>query len=73
MEHYQTLIGVVLEKLSQSHQELKFNLDGLNSVLANHTAEEIAAAPELLTIRELRDVYADIIAAAEKRFPGLKG
>ncbi|MVP01146.1 hypothetical protein [Paenibacillus lutrae] len=72
MEHYQTMIGVILEKLGQTHKELSFNVQGLNSLLNNHTSEEIENTPELLTIRELRDSYAEILGTVERRFPGLK-
>ncbi|WP_068774825.1 hypothetical protein [Paenibacillus sp. FJAT-26967] len=72
MEHYQTMIGVILEKLDQTHKELSFNVQGLSSLLNNHTSEEIENTPELLTLRELRDSYAEILDTVEKRFPGLK-
>ncbi len=72
MEAYQNLIGVVLEKLGQTYKELKFNYEGLHGVLCNHSEEEISETPELLTIKELRDSYAEFIRTMENRFPGIK-
>ncbi|MBP1989905.1 hypothetical protein [Paenibacillus eucommiae] len=72
MEQYQTLIGVVLEKLTQTYKEMKFNYDGLEGVLRTHTSEEISNTPELITITELRDSYGELISTLEKRFPGIK-
>nr|WP_275984011.1 hypothetical protein [Paenibacillus hamazuiensis] len=73
MEQYQTLIGVVLEKLDQTYKELKFNYNGLDGVLSGHTDEERSSVPELITIKDLRDAYGELIGCMEKRFPGLKG
>jgi hypothetical protein len=72
MEQYQSLIGVVLEKLDQTYKELRFNYDGLASVLDRHTPEEIASTPELLTITELWNAYGEFIRSMEQRFPGIK-
>ncbi|WP_426446591.1 hypothetical protein ACP26L_22625 [Paenibacillus sp. S-38] len=72
MEAYQNLIGVVLEKMQMTHKELRFNLDGLNGVLQQHSEEEKRDTPELLTIAELRDTYAELLSALEGRFPGLR-
>lgn len=73
MEQYQTLIGVVLEKLDQTYKELQFNYSGLNGVLSQHTEEEIRSTPELTTIKDLRDSYAEMVQCVEKLFPGIKG
>ncbi|MGF7032605.1 hypothetical protein J2T17_003528 [Paenibacillus mucilaginosus] len=72
MEAYQNLIGIVLEKMQLTHKELRFNLEGLNGVLQQHTEEEKQNTPELITITELRDTYAEALRALEARFPGLK-
>ncbi|OXM84920.1 hypothetical protein [Paenibacillus rigui] len=72
MEHYQTLIGVVVEKLDQTYKDLKFNYQGLNGVLQQHSEEEIKQTPELTTIQDLRDAYDEMIRCAEKLFPGIK-
>ncbi|MBP1156944.1 MULTISPECIES: hypothetical protein [unclassified Paenibacillus] len=72
MEQYQTLIGVVLEKLNQTYKDLKFNYKGLDSILSNHSAEEISNIPELITITDLRDSYGEFIQCMEKQFPGIK-
>jgi hypothetical protein len=72
MEQYNTLIGVVIEKLDQTYKDLKFNYNGLDSVLQSHSPEEAANTPELLTVKELRDVYGELIDRLEKRLPGLK-
>lgn len=72
MEQYQTLIGVVLEKLDQTYKDLKFNYHGLDSILSNHSEEEISNTPELMTITELRDSYGEFIQCMERRFPGIK-
>ncbi|TVY07645.1 hypothetical protein [Paenibacillus cremeus] len=73
MEHYATLIGVVLEKLEQTYKDLKFNYEGLDSILKQHSLEEQANTPELLTIAHLRDAYGEFIQSVESRFPGIKG
>ena len=72
MEQYQTLIGVVLEKLDQTYKDLKFNYEGLDGILQSHTEEERQDTPELLTITELRRTYEDLIRALEHRLPGIK-
>ncbi|MNI98833.1 hypothetical protein D3C73_1577600 [compost metagenome] len=72
MEQYASLIGVVLEKLDQTYKDLKFNFDGLGSVLDQHSEEERRMVPELITMAELRDTYADMIRALEERLPGIK-
>lgn len=72
MEQYQTLIGVVIEKLDQTYKDLAFNYNGLSGVLQQHTQEEIQKIPELTTIRDLRDSYADMMQCMEKLFPGIK-
>jgi hypothetical protein len=72
MEQYQTLIGVVIEKIDQTYKELKFNFNGLEGVLNKHTEEEIANTPELLTITMLRDMYNGLIQEVEKHLPGVK-
>ncbi|MDQ1910120.1 hypothetical protein RAC89_06360 [Paenibacillus sp. GD4] len=72
MEQYASLIGVVLEKLDQTYKDLKFNFEGLGSVLEQHSEEERKNVPELITMAELRDTYADMIRALEERLPGIK-
>ncbi|NOU96106.1 hypothetical protein GC093_23190 [Paenibacillus sp. LMG 31456] len=72
MEQYSTLIGVVLEKLDQSYKDLKFNYNGLDTILKGHTAEEAANTPELITIKDLRDTYGELIERLESRLPGIK-
>ncbi|GIP37017.1 hypothetical protein J31TS4_02970 [Paenibacillus sp. J31TS4] len=72
MEQYQTLIGVVLEKLEQTYKEMRFNYDGLSSILQQHTEEEKQTVPELITIAELRNGYAEFLRAMEARYPGLR-
>lgn len=72
MEQYASLIGVVLEKLDQTYKDLKFNFEGLGSVLERHSEEERKNVPELITMAELRDTYADMIRALEERLPGIK-
>ncbi|PZE19490.1 hypothetical protein [Paenibacillus xerothermodurans] len=72
MEQYSVLIGVIIEKLDQTYKDLKFNYDGLNSVLQSHTTEETENTPELLTMKELRDVYGELIHRLETRLPGIK-
>ncbi|CAG7626494.1 hypothetical protein ACFQI7_14380 [Paenibacillus allorhizosphaerae] len=72
MEKYQTLIGVVLEKLDQTYKDLTFNYHGLDGVLQTHTEEERQNTPELLTINELRQVYDELIRCLEHRLPGIK-
>ncbi|ALS23635.1 MULTISPECIES: hypothetical protein [Paenibacillus] len=72
MEQYQTLIGVVLEKLDQTYKDLKFNYQGLDSILGDQSPEEIANTPELITITDLRDAYGEFIQCIERRFPGIK-
>ncbi|TDF97708.1 hypothetical protein [Paenibacillus piri] len=72
MEKYSTLIGVVLEKLGQTYKELTFNYNGLDAILKEHSAEEAANTPELITIRDLRDTYGELIAQLEQRWPGIK-
>lgn len=72
MEQYATLIGVILEKLDQTYKDLKFNYNGMDSVLGQHSAEERSNTPELLTITELRDVYGELIRRLEERLPGIK-
>lgn len=71
-EAYQGMIGVVLEKLMQTHKELQFHCDGLRGVLAAHTPEEAANTPELLTAAELLSVYEELLTSLERRMPGLK-
>lgn len=72
MEQYQTLIGVVIEKLQQSYNELVFNYQGLSGILDSHSEDERRNIPELLTIAELRDTYGEAIERLERRMPGLK-
>jgi hypothetical protein len=72
LEHYQTLIGVVLEKVEQTYKDLKFNFDGLEGVLKGHSQEEIDHTPELLTITMLKDMYGALIQELEQQLPGLK-
>jgi hypothetical protein len=72
MEQYNTLIGVVLEKLQQSYNELVFNYQGLGGILDSHTEEERRNTPELITISELYSMYGEMIEHLEKRMPGLK-
>jgi len=72
MERYSTLIGVVLEKLDQTYKELTFNYNGLDSILKEHSAEDAANTPELITIKDLRDVYGELIERLEHRMPGIK-
>ncbi|MDF2960058.1 MAG: hypothetical protein K0S39_1793 [Paenibacillus sp.] len=72
MEHYSTLIGVVLEKIDQTYKDLNFNYKGLDDILKSHTAEELAHTPELITIKELRDIYGELIERLESRLPGIK-
>jgi hypothetical protein len=72
MEQYNTLIGVVLEKIDQTYKDLKFNHHGLDSVLKNHSPEEAADTPELITIAMLRDMYGSLIRDLEKHLPGIR-
>ncbi|MCZ8521233.1 MULTISPECIES: hypothetical protein [Paenibacillus] len=72
MEPYQNLIGVVLEKMQLTYKELLFNLEGLNGVLEQHSDEEKRNIPELLTITQLRDTYAELVRTMEERYPGLR-
>lgn len=72
MEQYQTLIGVVLEKVELTYTDLKFNYNGLESVLNGHSQEEINNTPELLTITMLKDMYGALIQELEKQLPGIK-
>lgn len=72
MERYASLIGVVVEKLGETYKDLKFNLNGLEGILGEHGEEERTSIPELITIRELRDAYAEMIRCLEDRFPGIK-
>ncbi|NHN30837.1 hypothetical protein [Paenibacillus agricola] len=72
MEPYQTLIGVVLEKVGQTYKELKFNYDGLEGVLKGHSQAEIEQTPELLTITMLKDMYGALILELEQQLPGIK-
>lgn len=72
MEQYVALIGVILEKLEQAYKDLKFNYDGMDAVLRQHSPEEKANTPELITIGELRDIYGELITRLEARMPGLK-
>ncbi|MEK8131200.1 hypothetical protein WMW72_25160 [Paenibacillus filicis] len=72
MDTYSNLIGVVLEKLIQTHKELQFNYEGLSGVLSQHTEEERRSIPELITIAELRDGYGELLHSLERRFPGVK-
>jgi hypothetical protein len=72
MDQYNTLIGVVLEKLDQTYKDLVFNYNGLDSILKGHSAEEAANTPELLTIKHLRDTYGEMIERLEQRMPGIK-
>ncbi|SDD77568.1 hypothetical protein SAMN02799630_04006 [Paenibacillus sp. UNCCL117] len=69
---YANLIGVVIEKLIQTHKELQFNYEGLSSILGSHSEEERASVPELITMAELRDGYLELLQSLEKRFPGVK-
>ncbi|WP_281891181.1 hypothetical protein [Paenibacillus sp. YYML68] len=72
MEQYQTLIGVVIEKLGATHKELQHNCNGLGSILSQHSEEERLNTPELLTIQELHDGYKELLETLERRYPGLK-
>ncbi|MFE5320052.1 hypothetical protein ACFQ88_15200 [Paenibacillus sp. NPDC056579] len=72
MEQYSTLIGVILEKLDQTYKDLLFNYNGMDGVLQQHSAEERASVPELMTIAELKDVYGELIRRLEERMPGIK-
>ncbi|MBE1443383.1 hypothetical protein [Paenibacillus sp. OAS669] len=72
MEQYSTLIGVILEKLDQTYKDLKFNYNGMDGVLNQHSEEERSNTPELLTLAELRDVYGELIQRLEERMPGIK-
>jgi hypothetical protein len=72
MEQYQALIGVVLEKIDQTYKDLKFNYNGLDSVIKNHSQEEAANTPELITLAMLRDMYGSLIQEIEVHLPGIK-
>ncbi|MFD2613368.1 hypothetical protein [Paenibacillus gansuensis] len=72
MEQYQMLIGVVIEKLNETYQDVVKNREGLQGILSMHTEEERANAPELLTISELHRAYDEFADLLESRFPGLK-
>jgi hypothetical protein len=72
MEHYSTLIGVVLEKMDQTYKDLKFNYIGLEGVLKSHSQEEIMNTPELITITMLKDMYGALVREIETQLPGIK-
>jgi len=72
MEQYSTMIGVILEKLGQTYKDLKFNYNGIGGVLKQHSPEERASVPELITLAELRDVYGELMHRLEERLPGIK-
>lgn len=72
MEQYQSLIGVILEKLDQTYKDLQFNYNGLDGIIKGHSEQEVQNTPELITMMELRDSYFELIQVLEKRFPGLK-
>jgi hypothetical protein len=72
MDNYSQLIGVVLEKLIQTHKDLQFNYEGLSGLLNQHTEEERRTIPDLITMAELRDGYQELLQSLERRFPGVK-
>lgn len=72
MEQYQALIGVVLEKMTETYKDLKYNYESLDELLLAHSPEELSTTPELITIQHLRDGYRDMMTSLESRFPGIK-
>ncbi|MCZ8512683.1 hypothetical protein O9H85_09705 [Paenibacillus filicis] len=72
MERYNALIGVMIEKLGQTYKDLKYQVEGMESILNGHTEEERLRTPELLTLNEFLLTYRELMADVERRFPGIK-